>query len=431
MKNKLLRTILSLSVIASPSAFTSELIAHEWGTFTSVVNKDGKMIQGLHHEEEALPSFVYDLSRVENTTTSANQGGVTRNTPVRRRIRGPRTRGFTPASMDLMPIPTFTEKITQKMETPVIYFYSKKDVDVNVRVDFPKGVISQWFPKVSSVNPSIEAKNGYGVWDVKILKEKTAILPETSGNSIWNPSRETNANIIKVDNELEKLIFYRGLGDFDTPLKVIESNGLVTITNNSRQDIKGLTLLNYREDKFEYIHIKELKALSKITVGDNSKNDNSHVFKSFVGYLESAKKVIVSDLVASGLYKDESEAMVNTWENGYFQTKGLRLLYVLPIEWTEEILPMKMKPTPKELVRTLVGRIEILSEEDDKKILKFVNTKVKNNDVSIFDINGRKMNGLGHFPEPKLRRALELGITEELKVKVKTLISSMNSGFLN
>ena len=136
-------------------------------------------------------------------------------------------------------------------------------------------------------------------------------------------------------------------------------------------------------------------------------------------------------MVASGLYKDESVAMVNTWENGYFQTKGLRLLYVLPPEWTEEILPMKMVPTPKDLVRTLVGRVEVLTGEDDKKILEFVNTKVLNDEISIFDINGRKMKGLGHFPEPKLRRALELDINEESKIKINSLLNSMNSGFLN
>lgn len=409
MKNKILNTLL-LTLLTIPQAYASELVAHEWGTFTSVINKEGKMIQGLHHEEEALPNFVYDLSRLERTSRTSR----------------PPTRGYVPASMNLMPIPTFTEKITQKMETPVIYFYSEKEMDVRVRVDFPKGVISQWFPKVSSVNPSVEAKNGYGVWDVKILNQNSANLPETSGNSIWNPSRETNANIVKVDNELEKLIFYRGLGDFNTPIRVTENNGLVTIMNNSGQNIKGLTLLNHREGINSYTHIKELKAFSEVTISANKNN-----FESFRSYLDSVKGVIVSDLVASGLYRDESVAMVNTWEGGYFQTKGLRLLYVLPIEWTEEILPMKIQPVPKKLVRTLVGRIEILTGEDDKSILKFVNNKIAKNLLPLFAINGRYVDGLGHFPEPKLRRALELDISVELKTKINSLLKSINSGFLN
>lgn len=391
--------------------------AHEWGTFTSVVNKDGVQLQGLHHEEEALPNFVYDLSRVESTNTQPNFPGFPRGGG------GPPTRGFTPLSMNLMPIPTFTEKITQKMETPVIYFYSEKEVNVKIRVDFPEGVISQWFPNVSKVNPSEEAKNGYGVWDIKVLETKTASLPRTSGNSIWNPSRETAANIIKVKSELEKLIFYRGLGDFKTALHVKEDQGKITITNNSAQNIKGLILLNHNSKKNELLHIKELEAGSSKEI----KSKSFSKFPSFETYKAEAKKIIVKDLVHSGLYKDESIAMVNTWEGGYFQTKGLRLLYVLPREWTEEILPIKITPAPKALVRTLVGRVEILSTEDDKKILNFIKT----GNLNPFNINGREMKGLGHFPEPKLRRALELTNDLEVKRKINNLINQMNRGFLN
>ena len=38
---------------------------HEWGTNTIVVGSDGSMQRGLHHEEEDLPSFVYDRRRQE------------------------------------------------------------------------------------------------------------------------------------------------------------------------------------------------------------------------------------------------------------------------------------------------------------------------------------------------------------------------------
>ncbi len=404
-------------MLVSLQTWGADYVAHEWGTFTSVINKDGKQIQGLHHEEEALPNFVYDLSRVEQTTP--NDPPIFR-TPRRR--GGGRTRGFTPASMNLMPIPTFTEKITQKMETPVIYFYTDKKIDVKVRVDFPKGVISQWFPNISSINPSEEAKNGYGVWDIEVLKTKTAALPQTSGNSIWNPSREVNSNIVKVNNEREKLIFYRGLGDFKTALKITEYKDVLTLRNNSHLDIKGLTLLNHRDTKNELLHIKSLKAGEETRISLNSLKS----FESFLKYKEAAKKVIVKDLIASGLYRDESIAMVNTWEGGYFQTEGLRLLYVLPNEWTEEILPMKLSPAPKSLVRTLVGRVEILTSSDDALIKEFIKRP-----LPIFNINGRELKGLGHFPEPKLRRALELTTDPVLKRKINDLITSMNRGFLN
>lgn len=409
--------------------------AHEWGTFTSVVGSDGKIIQGLHHEEEALPNFVYDLSRVEQVNAislnpfgrdrggSGGGGGIGGGGPV--------TRGFFPQSMDLMPIPTFTERITQKMETPVIYFYTDKKIDVNVRVDFPNGVISQWYPKAAKFNPSKEAKDGYAVWDVEVSADKTANLPETSGNSIWNPSRKVNSNVVKVDNDVDKLIFYRGLADFQVKLSVTNEDGVVTITNSSQQDIKGLTLLNHRADKNELIKIPELLANSKISVSLKSSQIGYQSFKGFAGFLSKAKSIIVKSLVKSGLFLDESKAMVGTWESGYFQTKGLRLLYVLPRVWTDEILPLKFSPSPKELVRTLVGRIEILTEKDELKLKEFAENIIAKGLVSSLDANGREMKGLGHFPEPKLRRILDLSITEELKAKVNNLITKMNQGFAN
>ena len=41
------------------------------------------------------------------------------------------------------------------------------------------------------------------------------------------------------------------------------------------------------------------------------------------------------------------------------------------------------------------------------------------------------MKGLGHFPEPKLRRALELSTNVEVKNKINNLITIMNTGFIN
>ena len=36
------------------------------------------------------------------------------------------------------------------METPVIYFYSKEPQTVDVRVDFPQGIITEWYPQATT-----------------------------------------------------------------------------------------------------------------------------------------------------------------------------------------------------------------------------------------------------------------------------------------
>ena len=41
----------------------SDLIVHEWGTFLSMQGSDGMSLEGMYHEEHALPEFVHARSR--------------------------------------------------------------------------------------------------------------------------------------------------------------------------------------------------------------------------------------------------------------------------------------------------------------------------------------------------------------------------------
>src|SRR2546429_5550108 len=42
----------------------------------------------------------------------------------------------------------------QRMETPVIYFYTDQPQTVDVSVDFPKGTITEWYPQASQIGPA-------------------------------------------------------------------------------------------------------------------------------------------------------------------------------------------------------------------------------------------------------------------------------------
>jgi hypothetical protein len=71
-------------------------------------------------------------------------------------------------------------------------------------------------------------------------------------------------------------------------------------------------------------------------------------------------------LTRSGLYSKEARAMVNTWTNSYFRSEGTRVLFVLPQSWTDSFIPMTIDPEPKELVRVMVGRVELLTPERER-----------------------------------------------------------------
>src|SRR5438552_17577481 len=124
---------------AGPAALTSPrsgpLVVHEWGTFVSMEGSDGLALEGLHHDEEDLPAFVHSRGKDQ--------------------LRLHATRS--------------------KMETPVLYFYPSGPQSAHVRVDFPQGILTQWFPQVSLAGPRLlqggappPLKGGFLEWDARL-----------------------------------------------------------------------------------------------------------------------------------------------------------------------------------------------------------------------------------------------------------------------
>ena len=101
-------------------AGSSDLIVHEWGTFLGMSGSDGASLDGMYHEEHALPAFVHSRSR------------------------------------DQLRLPF----ALLKGETPVIYFYTKERQQVRVGVGFPRGIWTQWYPQASLVNPPLRSECG-------------------------------------------------------------------------------------------------------------------------------------------------------------------------------------------------------------------------------------------------------------------------------
>lgn len=232
-----------VGLLLSQGAFA--LTVHEWGTFTSLVNEKGELMSGMQHEEVGLPGFVYGL-RAEGQGLQ-NQLRGNGHCPPRSKCAFP-----SPASElnDIIPFSEFDTRVTQKMETPVIYFYGNKAEKVHVEVSFPEGMISQWFPAASDFNQHLEQfKNGFMSWDVTLKEvEDISQYPATRPESIWNPARGTKANTIQTSangTEEERFIFYRGLGDFNVPLKVTLSHPAqgklkVTVENQSAETVPSL-----------------------------------------------------------------------------------------------------------------------------------------------------------------------------------------------
>ena len=393
MRNFFLSTMLALSF----SINATELIVHEWGTFTSFMGSDGVRLSGMHHEEEHLPGFVYGFHQPQESTSRARYG-----TYPPRCGKIPceylEKLGAANEAIDVLPKNPIGTGITQKMETPVIYFYGKEGQRVKVDIDFPKGIISQYYPKALSYSPKYDAVSTLGPskfsFDVKLLaKNFVGNMPKTTATSVWNPSRQVNANTIESGGEHEKFIFYRGVGDFDAKVVVKNRNGSLHIKNNSAAAINSAFVLNSDGKSGVIVPIGTIGAKEKVV---SIPDDSLRV--SFASYLKAAKSMIEKALIKDGLFVDEAKALVNTWEHSYFSTPGIRVLYLLPRIETDAIIPLKLAPAPKSLVRSMVGRIEVMTTEEEETGLTLIANTNKLNAKRVF----------GTFYEPKLRRLLAL-----------------------
>ncbi len=366
---------------------------HEWGTFTSVQASDGTDLEGLHHEEEPLPPFVH-----------GRDGMCFGNNKC----------------MEHIP-----QGVTQKMETPVIYFHGSATRPLSVRVDFPKGVISQWYPQAESYGPAKyeigeRVSGGTMTWKVA-LAPKGFAPPKVSSGDIWAPSRNVPSAPLRAQGEDESFIFYRGLGSFSLPVRVTSSkDGSVTLANGGALRIPAAFLLKVDETGGGIVSLGDVSASGKAVAQANVPT------KDMDSFLADAKLQIKTALVQSGLTEEESLAMVDTWSVSYFHTPGLRVLYVLPRLWTDIILPMHLDFVPTQIVRTLIGRIEVTTQAEEKALLTVLETAHAQGVMDWELPTIPEIQRLGRHVEPKLRAVRRL-VTEP---KLAMWLDSAIQGFV-
>ncbi|MBS0265308.1 MAG: hypothetical protein JSS02_25465, partial [Planctomycetes bacterium] len=80
-------------------------------------------------------------------------------------------------------------------------------------------------------------------------------------------------------------------------------------------------------------------------------------------------------LIADGLFADEADAMLKTWELAYFKSPGLRVFYTLPQAWTDAVLPLKCSVLA-EVSRTMIGRIELVTPQQRHQLQTISESKI-------------------------------------------------------
>jgi len=321
----------------NPAVF-SGLTAHEWGTFTSIAGENGQAVEWSPLTGSTdLPEFVEHF----------------RNAGFKLGLRG-----------------------TVRMETPVLYFYDSREETVSVNVRFVKGVITEWYPQASRVEPraalydaSLNGRQPDGSisWDaVTVAPGLRVDFPADGRDNHYYAARQTASTPVLVKTQRgeqqEKFLFYRGVANFAVPVAArLTNGGQVLIENHGDEEIPGVILFERRGEKVGF----RMGGLVK----DRALLDPPELTQT----LDSLGRELEGLLVSRGLYQDEAHAMVETWRTSWFE-EGSRLFYLAPRGFVNAVLPLSIRPVPVQTVRVFVGRLELVTPATEGAVERALET---------------------------------------------------------
>ncbi len=367
---------------------TKLFTAHEWGTFTSVQGADGIQLDWNPLVATDLPPFVHNV-------TKNGLDARAHTWPLYQSKAGTYAR--------------------QRMETPVIYFYSDRERTVDVTVQFPQGHITEWYPQLNPDSFKTPGRITKLVWDrVTILPraqhpELQAQLPSHPAPSHYFPAREAEGDFLRrapdqeAKPELESLLFYRGVGQFTAPLNVTLSEGANTlrVKNSGAEPLGNLFVLQVTGDRANFTSLASLGSNATQEVAfpcRRTARPRAEVTEQLAAEMRRA-------LVSEGLFERESAAMVQTWSDSWFAEQGVRVLYTLPRTWTDRTLPLTVSPAPARTVRVMVGRAELITPAVEAAVLTQLKKFSTGNPTDRPQIaTDTRALGLGRFLEPTVRR---------------------------
>lgn len=430
----------------SSDSAADPLIVHEWGTFTTFSGSNGVHLDFRPLRDQDLPDFV--LNR-------ATQSGYVwlGKSRIRTRVR---------------------------METPVTYFYTKKERTVRASVEFPQGLLTEFYPPVVAMTPAFDSKLAIGgegepVGNSKLDWGEIDLIPESqlapnltnadtaawmskfvsaavvpaAGENHYVHARNTDSALVhrrvqqrdvkpEVSDSLrgptghfaEKFLFYRGVGKFDVPVKVVaEQDGRLDVVNVGQHPLQRMLLIQVSGETRKYSLLPEVPPGQKFTTG----NPNHSVS------LKELREIVRGELAAAGLYEKEAQAMVDTWTDSWFTEEGTRLFYLVPQDVTDEILPLTITPAPDETLRVMVGRVEIMTASQEQRLLtavrrsakeraeKYEQLKASGQKIAIDQSVPPEIAELGRLAEPALCRLREISPDREVETEVELLLRRLNA----
>lgn len=367
MRNLIFACVAVFASVAAAAA--GHLVVHEWGTITTVHEAKGTPQGGLNRidESEVLPEFVH-------------------------RYEPEATRFDPKLKLGKLPQVPGRPDVTMRLETPVIYFYpppnEKFDRSIDVRVRFRGGVINEFYPAAAASialdTQRILNKRDAGViteWNGDVLNNFVVgslqwrgielhdrVVAPLTQSAVWLAPRAVHATSVYLPDagEGESYLFYRGVAHLDALLQTRLAKGGVHLSAPAQ-----FAWLESPDITLSHVWLADIRADGKVafreagalTLAQAAPGKEAARLKGFgdADYRDRAelRQSLRRALIKNGLFADEADAMLNTWQVSYFEKPGMRVFYIVPRAWIDYFLPLEFS-VPADVTRVIVGRIDLL-----------------------------------------------------------------------
>lgn len=307
---------------------------HEWGVFTASRGTRWAT-QDMLAEWASLPSF------------------------FRGTIEGRRL--FNPSELSPIPKPMIVRK-------PVIFIHTEKLASFDITVKFPKGQPMVWWP------PAVEPKMGTWGSDIHHLRFQ-GIAVGTEGAKTEHGARLSKIALPKVDEDhwlnhlravkasrvtvtgghlpqgrvtgfADQFIYYDGVIPSPQSPTVQRTADGVVILSSSDHDWLDVFVMERTKDR-----VRVSSWIDRVKKGSRRTTIVWKKLKDGGRAIESASGELQRRLTAAGLFDDESESLVKTWQPGLFSQEGISVFYRVDQSTYDKWLPLKAKPKPTKVVR--------------------------------------------------------------------------------
>jgi hypothetical protein len=363
---------------------------HEWGTITVLSGSDGIPLNWYQGWADAdpLPPFVQ----------------------------------INPAGSKAWP----AQAAPVRMETPVIYFYPESPLRVSVSMSFKDGDLTEWFPTVKQLGAALSPPLPF-IWEGDLSPptdtKARGQIPEVragKGDHYRHAREVPDAWIFQSaavparsekdpakGKDADKFIFYRGKGKSTPPYRAqVGGDGRVVLSHLGYGGaIASAFMLTVEENSTQWAKMPRLDALAADKISLSSQAQSIVLPSTPRLDVDRAAEELTAEmhkaLEAAGLTRDEARAMVATWSGHWFREPGTRVLAILPREWVDSVLPLKITPAPTKVERVFVARFEVLTLQRESEVLALLNDDA---DANMLGARLKELQ-LGRFGRGALARA--------------------------